>query len=389
MALNRRERTLAFGAGALVAIALVQFGYASVQSLFDDRQTRIDALAREVADKNTAILRGKKAQKRLAEWQHRSLPTDLVLARSLYVNWLVRLLERTRLAKADVTLGANLPKPGIYTKIPVTVRGQGTMDQVVQFLYEFYRANYLHSIRQLTLTPLAANVAPAAGPAGAMPTNATPGSPAPPTGGGPPKSPPGGPDVGARGRFGGRGGFAGRPGGLGPGAFGPRAFGSGGPRTEGQKFELVLGIEAMSLPGGDHSDQLNEGQADRLAFSDMETYRKTITERNFFSPYTPVVESDPAGDTFVTAVVKKEGVSYVWINVRSSGKTLKLKEGDTFDLGKEKATIARISPPTVEIDVGERRRVVTLGKSLAEQRGRRGGRGMRGGFPPEMDFPGP
>ena len=386
MALNRRERTLAIGAGSLMILALVQFGYMSIQSLFDDRQTRIEALEREVADKNSTILRGKKAQKRLAEWQHLSLPTDPVLARSLYKNWLAKLMERMRLAKADVTLGANLPKPGVYTKIPVTVRGQGTMDQVVQFLFEFYQANYLHSIRQLTLTPLAGSDTPPQTPAGGPPAGPNP--PATTSVGPGAGGFRGGAGFGGRGGFGGPGGFGGRPGGFGPGSFGPGGF--GGPRTEGQKYEVVLGIEAMSLNGGDHADRLNEGQADRLAFSELEKYRKTITERNFFSPYQPpIVESDPAADTFISAIVKKDGVNYVWLHIRSSNKTLKLKEGDTFDLGKDKATVARIAPPTVEIEVGERRRVASLGKSLAEQRGRWGGPGRRGGFPPDMGFPGP
>ncbi|HEV3022282.1 MAG TPA: hypothetical protein VGX76_07430, partial [Pirellulales bacterium] len=288
MPLNRRERVLAWGTGSLLTIAAVQLSYNYAQSMFDDRQTQIESLEREIADKKAINLRGQKANKKLAEWQHRSLPTDLVLARSLYKNWLAGLVERTRLAKADVTLAADMPKPGIYVKVPVSVRGQGTMEQVIQFLFDFYHADHLHYVRQLTLTPLAGNDA------GGQP------GPGPQSGG------PMGP-----GRFGGRGGpggFGGAagPGGPpafgGPGGFGGPGFGRGGPRTDGPKYEFVLSIEALSLPGGDRRDQLSDAKSDRLAYTEVDAYRKTITERNFFSPYQAVIESDPAADTYITAV---------------------------------------------------------------------------------------
>ncbi|HWB10502.1 MAG TPA: hypothetical protein VG826_14835 [Pirellulales bacterium] len=385
MALNRRERTLAWGAGLALSVVAVQLSYNYVQALFDERATQIESLEREIADKNTAILRGKKAGKKLADWQHRSLPTDLVLARSLYKNWLAGLVERTRLARADVTLGADLPKPGIYVKVPVSVRGQGTIEQVVQFLFDFYQADHLHYIRQMTLTPLTSNNAPPVlgdGQAGQ------------PGGGAAAEGPAGGPGRfpgrGGSGGRGGPGGFAGRggmggPAGFGGGAGGFGGFGRGGPRMDGPKYELVLAIEALSLPGGDRRDQLSDAKSDRLAYTDAEAYRKTIAERNFFSPYQAPIESDPAADTYITAVVKKAGKYQVWINLRSSGKTLKLSEGESFDLGKDKATVSKIDSHKVEIEAAGRRREIALGSNLSEQRGRRGGFGRRN-FSPPPDF---
>lgn len=388
MALNQRERVLAWGAGTLVALATVQFGYNYVQSLFEERQTQLEAFNREISDKNAAVLRGKRAGKKLDEWRARSLPSDVVLARSLYKNWLARVVERTRLAKADVTLGADVPKPGVYVKIPVNVRGQGTIEQVVQFLFEFYQANHLHYIRQLTITPLASSSpAPAADAANSNGAAAGggPGAAASPVTPSAPPSGPGGFGRGGFGGFGGRGGF---------GGFGGRGFGSpggfsgfgGGPPAEGLKYEMVLAIEALSLPGAVNQDKLNDSQAQRLAFTQFDDYGKTIAERGFFSPYSPPIESDPAADTYVTAVVKKEGKYQAWINLRSSGKTLKLHEGETFDVGKEKATVSKIEPHAVEIELRQRRRLVALGKSLAEDRGWRGGRRGRGPSRP-LDLP--
>lgn len=382
MALNQRERLLAWGAGTVVAIAAVQFGYNYVQSLFDERQTQLDAFNREIADKNAALLRGKKAGKKIDEWRGRSLPSDVVLARSLYKNWLARLVERTRLAKADVTLGADVPKPGVYVKIPVNVRGQGTIEQVVQFLYEFYQANHLHYIRQMTITPLASSEPPPVADAAAE--GVTPGGTQaaaaanPANANSPPNGPGGFSGRGGFGGFSGRGGFGGFSGRGGFAGFSGRGFGRGGAPSDGPKYEIVLAIEALSLPGAVNEDKLSDAQAERLAYKDLDDYRKTIAERGFFSPYSPPSENDPAADTYVTAVVQEEGRYQAWINLRSSGKTLKLHEGDTFDVGKQKATVSKIEPHAVEIELGERRRLVALGKSLAEDRGWRGGGRGRG-----------
>lgn len=143
---------------------------------------------------------------------------------------------------------------------------------------------------------------------------------------------------------------------------------------------MALAIEALVLPGASRKDQLDESKAEQLAFAQFDDYNRRISGRMLFSPYTPVVEADPAADTFLTAVWKKEGKYQVWMNQRSSGTTLKLAEGDSFDLGKVKVTIAHINPHAVEFDIGGRRQTVTLGKNLADQPPRGFGFGGPGRF---------
>jgi hypothetical protein len=395
MALNRRERLLSLGVGSVVAIALLQVSYNYVSGMFAERQVRIEALRKEIGDKEKAVRAGTAASKKLAEWRKRSLPTDAVMARALYKNWLAGVVERTGLAKADITLGADLPKPGIYTKTPVNLRAQGDLEQVIRLLYGFYRANHLHQIRQLTLNPVPRPVAPEGGGGGGMGGGGM--------GGGGPGRRWGG-KMGGGGRPGGGkrggGGPGGPPsgespasgasgeklagGGMGPGVggMGPGARGQGGPpkkvgKDDGLNYDVTLTIEALSLPGGDRTDRLGDGESKRLAFfDDAERYIKAITQRALFTP--PKRDADPASDMFVTAVVKKEGKYQVWMNVRSSGATLKLSEDETFDVGDQKATIEKIEPQSIKIKFAENTRSVKLGKSLAEERGRWGGFG--GGF---------
>ena len=329
MALNQRERRLALATGCVLMIALVHFSHNAVQSAFDERQTRINSLNQEIESKEVAVLRGKKAAKKLQAWRARSLPEDVELARSLYKNWLAAIVERNQLSQADVTLGANAPKPGVFTMIPVTIRGKGRLEQILRLLYEIYQADHLHLVKQVTLIPLA--------------------------------------DGGAGG-----GGFA-RGGTFGGGTFGGGfsgvGFSMGGGGDSGPRFDLTLMVEALALPAAEHKNGLNDAKADRLAWIDFAEYRQPILARNLFAAYRPPVEEgDPARDTFVTAVTGDDDEYEAWILVRSTGRLMKLEEGDTFDVGKLEAKVARIAPQSVEIETSGKRRRVNLGSSLSDGR---------------------
>jgi len=294
--MQQRERMLAKITGAVALIAGVQFAYTFVQGAFDERQTQLDALKLELENKQTTVTRGKRAQKRLKEWEHRSLPADLDQARSLYQNWLANTVEKIRLGKAEVTSGPAMPRLGFYNRIPFTVRGQGSLDQITTLLYEFYRADHLHQIQRFTLTPVT---------------------------------------VGA------------------------------GPQAPSQ-FDVSLSIEALALPGADRRDKLNDAVSERLAWKELDDYRKPIAERNLFAPYSERRVADESQDAYMTAVVKVDGQLQAWLSLRSSGRMLKLREGDKLDIGSMHGTVSRIQEQAIEIDSEGKRRRVSLGKSLAE-----------------------
>jgi hypothetical protein len=143
----------------------------------------------------------------------------------------------------------------------------------------------------------------------------------------------------------------------------------GGGDRGGPRFDLTLLVEALALPGAEHKNGLNDAKADRLAWTDFAQYRQPILARNLFAAYRPPVEKgDPARDTFVTAVTGDDDEYEAWILVRSTGRLMKLEEGDTFDVGKLEAKVARIAPQSVEIETDGKRRRVSLGSSLFDGR---------------------
>lgn len=132
-------------------------------------------------------------------------------------------------------------------------------------------------------------------------------------------------------------------------------------------FDLTLAIEALALPGADRRDTLNDAQSERLAWKGQAQYSQPIVSRDFFAPFTPAPpEVDPAIDVYLTAVVRSKGKLLAWVNFREAGRLMKLTEGEKFDLGASQATIAKITTKGVEIEADGRRKLVYLGKNLAE-----------------------
>ena len=94
-------------------------------------------------------------QEQIALWETQSLPADVPLARSLYQAWLVQLVKHVGLVKPNVDSGEPVNRKDLYEMLSFTVRGEGTLEQATQLLFEFYRAGHLHQIRSLELTPTA------------------------------------------------------------------------------------------------------------------------------------------------------------------------------------------------------------------------------------------
>jgi hypothetical protein len=111
---------------------------------------------RENIQKRKAELKQIRAEEeQLALWETQSLPSEAPLARSLYQAWLVQLVEHVGLVKPNVDSGEPVNRKDLYQTLSFTVRGEGTLEQATQLLFEFYRAGHLHQIRSLELTPSA------------------------------------------------------------------------------------------------------------------------------------------------------------------------------------------------------------------------------------------
>lgn len=153
MTLQKREKVLAGVVAVLLVVVAGRLGARVLYSPLAMRQAEVEALAQRIAERKSKVEAALPAQARLADYRRRALPSDPQAARSLYQNWLLELTDRVKLKGRKVESSDGRVVKGVYHNLPFTVRGEGSLEQLVHFLYEFYAAGHLHRIRRLSVKP--------------------------------------------------------------------------------------------------------------------------------------------------------------------------------------------------------------------------------------------
>ena len=278
-------------AGGLGAIAVLYGGNWLYQANYVDpleqRRAEVDQLTADIAERELDMARFRKANERLKRWQVQSLPSDTELARSSYQAWLVRLVGSAGFASPNVDSSEPVTRKGLYTSLGFSARGRGTLEQLTKFLYEFYRADHLHRIQSLSLTPV--------------------------------------------------------------------------PRHD--ELDIAISIEALSLPNAERKDRLSTRISDRLASEQLADYRP-IVERNLFG--IGGGGFDAADFAYLTAITEVNGEPEAWFTLRASGELLKLRRGQSFQIGALEGTIAEITDSDVILFCDDERWLVGVGENLMQ-----------------------
>ncbi len=145
--------------GVLGAMLLSYVGDQILQNVLEEgplqeRRREIARLETQIEKREGRLMKAKEIGKQLDVLKARSLPADTEIARSLYQAWLLELVNFVELSSPNVDSGQPLSRRGLFYAISFSVRGRGTLEQLVRFLYEFYSAGHLHQIRSLAITPL-------------------------------------------------------------------------------------------------------------------------------------------------------------------------------------------------------------------------------------------
>jgi hypothetical protein len=135
-----------------------------------------------------------------------------------------------------------------------------------------------------------------------------------------------------------------------------------------QDFELIVAIEALSLPDAVDKDKLSTVAGHPLRQPAEKDYREAIGGRNFFAAYTPsrtplgtppqgglVISNsgtppppphkvDPAKFAVITAFTQVDGSPRVWLIDQMGGKEWQLGEGEKFRVGGGTGQIGKIDP---------------------------------------------
>lgn len=306
MAMQPRERRLAMIVGGLVIALIAVWVVTGIRGAFAMRQTQLDALNRDVAKKRLRVAAAGALNQEFAEWERRSLPSDRELARSQYQNWLVASLNRAKLDQVIVEPGRTSQLRDVYTKLPFTIRAKGSLSEIVAWLAEFYRADHLHQLRDLSFQPpregnelqIAAMVEALVLPEADRTDKLT--------------------------------------------------------ATTGARLDEARARAAA------------ETIVKRNFFAPYVPPPPPKVEKPVVKAPPPPPAFDPAKFTFLTSIIYVDERPQAWLNVRPTKQLLKLSEGDGIQVGQFNGRLVRIGDQQIEIDQEGKRRVVSLGHALTE-----------------------
>lgn len=155
MKLQRREKILAGVTLGLVGLGGLWFLlFAGDSRSADQLVQERTKLTSEIELKQRQLQAAARDAKRLAQWQRRALPADLPLARSLYRNWLSSLAASVNLRKPTLVAVEAGARRDQFTRISFTLRAQAALGDLVEFMYKFYKAGFLHQIRKMDIKPI-------------------------------------------------------------------------------------------------------------------------------------------------------------------------------------------------------------------------------------------
>lgn len=158
--MKKRERALAIAVGALAAVYVGNWLFEqALTGPVRERELTIQRIRKNIASKERTLRDARRAVQQLDQWNQKSLPSDVELARSLYQQWLLELVEQVGFEQPNVDSGEVTARRGsgkdvVFRRLGTTIRGRGTLAQLTDFMYDFYRANHLHQVQRLAITPV-------------------------------------------------------------------------------------------------------------------------------------------------------------------------------------------------------------------------------------------
>ncbi len=376
--MNQRERILAILVGGLFVLGLGQWGFTKYKTAISQRRAQFESLQDRQLKLTEQRNLGAWADRQMGEYMVRSVSSNTEQARSDYQSWLLEVVDKHQITGAKVDSTSPVPGP-LFNQLKFLVTGRAEAPEILSFLYEIQAKDYLHRIREFDLKPsktesgftisLTIEVAAL--------NNAPEKVTAPKTEAWRVES-----DLFAyaesilnRNLF--------EPPNSAPSYSGSRTLKATKGREEAfplafkdseqhrLEFDLVdapkyVTIDARSGTLRVESDELAEFPV-KVRVTDHGFPKRVVEEELTVQvvepppapgPPTPELEFDDAKQTYLTGLVQGADDWTAWMNVRTRGKTLKLRVGDEFEIGSVRGTVDAINADQVTIKIGDK--LVTL-----------------------------
>lgn len=386
-----REKVLTYGVGGILLLAGCQYIWMQYRSAVDTRQTRAAALDQQIFDAREKLLQGAYADRMFGEYLVRSLPSDPERARADYTRWLYEIITMVDLRDAAVSLTSTLTVPqepdrtsDLYQIHGFKIKGKTDQRGWLELMHLFYSKDYLHRISSLTVNPgrdgdLTIDMqVDVIGLLAAQPELPSPETPSPLVDSfvayeeailnrnffSPPNQPP---------RFTSPTTLT-----VNVGESADISLQAEDPENDRLRYTLAgeppEGLELDPRSGAIRWRPEAQGTHQLVVRVSDDGYPSQTTEQQFQLAVVdppPPPRDEPAGfddstQTVLTALVQGSGDWTAWMNVRTQGTTLKLRPGDTFDIGRLSGTVVEVNARFVTLEIDGKRFELRPAGNLAE-----------------------
>jgi hypothetical protein len=154
--MNKRDRLLLLGFGALVALIVVFQGYKKYQNALADQRTEIRRQEGRLASVQLEQRQAKEGQDKWVKLGAQTFAMDENQARGRFRDELHELVRVAGLTHPDVTLNSSMAwlKNGIRI-LPCTVQADGSLANMVRFFFELHREPYVARCKSLSIQQVA------------------------------------------------------------------------------------------------------------------------------------------------------------------------------------------------------------------------------------------
>lgn len=154
---KKREKLLLIVAGVLILLILLYFLSSFFGGGANNLLNRRVVLREKVNDLERKVRRGVAIEEKLKDFASRSLPPTGEIAQSQYQKWLFDQAVKSGFqnAKAGIASVSKVDKNTGFRNYSFKLEGRATLQQVTNFLQEFYEVNHLHLIKNIALKTVA------------------------------------------------------------------------------------------------------------------------------------------------------------------------------------------------------------------------------------------
>ena len=164
--MNTRTKWLLAGVGVLALLYVGDYVYRTyIEEPSRNATVALEKLDKQLQDAADSQLIAKKISQKMEGFAGRALPYNPDVARSLYQDWLLKLMERHEMAGISIDASAPVPieiksrttkkkNRLIGYRISYSVHGKTSLPKWVNWVRDFESSGHLHKIKSLTLIPL-------------------------------------------------------------------------------------------------------------------------------------------------------------------------------------------------------------------------------------------